>query len=79
MSYTVGDHFDQFIRQQVETGRYNNASEVVREGLRLVEEREIKLKALKEHLDSATERGGSRNSGEVRASIESKLKTLNLP
>tara|TARA_R110000782_G_scaffold49668_13_gene108072 strand:+ start:295 stop:549 length:255 start_codon:yes stop_codon:yes gene_type:complete len=47
MSYAVGEHFDKFIREQVSAGRYNNASEVVREGLRLVEEREAKLKALR--------------------------------
>lgn len=58
MSYAVGEHFDAFIREQVRSGRYNNASEVVREGLRLVEEREAKLKALKEHIDTAIERGG---------------------
>ena len=40
MSYAVGEHFERFIKSQVQAGRYNNASEVVREGLRLVEERE---------------------------------------
>ncbi len=65
MSYAVGDHFDTFIREQVQSGRYNNASEVVREGLRLVEEREAKLKALKEHIDTAIERGGHYSDDEV--------------
>lgn len=65
MSYAVGDHFDAFIREQVQSGRYNNASEVVREGLRLVEEREAKLKALKEHIDSAIERGGNYSDEEL--------------
>lgn len=58
MSYAVGDHFDKFIREQVSQGRYNNASEVVREGLRLVEEREVKLKLLREHVSKAIENGG---------------------
>jgi len=52
MSCAVGEHFDKFIREQVQAGRYNNASEVVREGLRLVEEREARLKALREHIDT---------------------------
>ena len=39
-SYAVGDHFEQFIRQQVQTGRYASASELVREALRLLETRE---------------------------------------
>ena len=43
-------HFDQFVQRQISSGRYGNASEVVREGLRLLEEQEqmraAKLKAL---------------------------------
>ncbi len=65
MSYAVGEHFDKFIREQVSAGRYNNASEVVREGLRLVEEREARLKALKEHVDTAIERGGKNNDEDM--------------
>ena len=51
-SIALGDHFETFIKEQVERGRFNNASEVVRAGLRLLEdaegERERKLKALDE-------------------------------
>lgn len=39
-SYAIGDHFEQFIRQQIDTGRYASASEVVRDALRGLEERE---------------------------------------
>lgn len=52
-SYAVGEHFESFIKKQVQAGRYNNASEIVRDGLRLVEERELKLKALREHVANA--------------------------
>jgi antitoxin ParD1/3/4 len=45
------EHFDQFVERQVSSGRYSNASEIVREALRLLEEqeqeREAKLKALR--------------------------------
>jgi antitoxin ParD1/3/4 len=39
-SYTIGSHFEKLVDGLVESGRYNNASEVVREGLRLLEDRE---------------------------------------
>ena len=46
------DHFDDFVAQQVTSGRYQNASEIVREALRLLEaqeeERKAKLKALRQ-------------------------------
>lgn len=45
-SVALGAHFEAFIKQQLDGGRYNNASEVVRAGLRLLEEQE-KLQALK--------------------------------
>lgn len=39
-SYVVGEHFERFIREQLDGGRYSSASEVVRDGLRLLEEQE---------------------------------------
>lgn len=39
-SYVVGEHFERFIKEQLEEGRYSSASEVVRDGLRLLEEQE---------------------------------------
>ena len=46
-SISLGNHFDQFISSQVSTGRYKNVSEVVRAGLRLLEDEESKIVALK--------------------------------
>lgn len=39
-SYTLGDRFERFVKAQVDSGRYNNASEVLRAGLRLLEDEE---------------------------------------
>ena len=51
--YTLGPDLEAFIQAQLASGRYNNASEVVREALRLMEERERQLAAV----DAAIERG----------------------
>ncbi len=50
-SVALGDHFSQFVSEQVDAGRYANASDVVRSGLRLLEEREVALVALRNELD----------------------------
>ena len=49
-SIVLGRHFEQFISAQIEHGRYGSASEVVRASLRLLEEREQKLAALRQAL-----------------------------
>ncbi len=46
-SITLGDHFEGFVDNQVTEGRFSNASEVVRAGLRLLEDEESKLKSLR--------------------------------
>lgn len=56
-SITLGKHFESFIFQQVQSGRYASASEVIRAGLRLLEEREVKLKALRLELEDGEKSG----------------------
>jgi len=58
-SITLGDHFEGFVADQVKTGRYGSASEVVQEGLRLVEEREQKLQALRRALEEGEKSGAA--------------------
>ena len=56
-SISLGDHFNAFIDTQVRTGRYGSASDVVRAGLRLLEEHEAKVKALQDALIAGEESG----------------------
>ncbi len=46
-SISLGNYFDQFVSSQVSTGRYKNVSEVIRAGLRLLEDEESKAIALR--------------------------------
>ena len=56
-SVTLGDHFADFIDKQVAQGRFGSASEVVRAGLRLLEEHEAKVKALQDALIAGEQSG----------------------
>ncbi|MFC5066756.1 type II toxin-antitoxin system ParD family antitoxin [Flaviflagellibacter deserti] len=60
-SYSLGEHYEKLIRELVDSGRYASASEVVRDGLRLVEEREetrqVKLEALRRMVREGIESG----------------------
>ncbi|MCW2306129.1 type II toxin-antitoxin system ParD family antitoxin [Rhodobium gokarnense] len=47
-SYSVGTRYEAFIARQVEEGRFNNASEVVRAGLRMLEDYETRLGDLRD-------------------------------
>ena len=50
-SITLGNHFDDFVKSSISAGRYKNVSEVVRAGLRLLEEEESKVIALKNAIE----------------------------
>ena len=56
-SISLGDHFASFIDTQVQGGRYGSASDVVRAGLRLLEEHEAKVKALQDALQAGEDSG----------------------
>ncbi|MBO9640319.1 MAG: type II toxin-antitoxin system ParD family antitoxin [Siphonobacter aquaeclarae] len=56
-SFSVGEHFNSFIQAQIESGRYASSSEVIRAGLRLLEEEEEKRAALKKALIAGEESG----------------------
>lgn len=58
-SIALNEHFAGFVKEQVAAGRYGNASEVIRAGLRLLEEREAKLRALRQAIDEGLSSGAA--------------------
>lgn len=56
-SFVLGDHFSDFIDQKISTGRFGSASEVVRAGLRILEEHEAKHQALQKAITAGLNSG----------------------
>lgn len=75
-SVALGNHFETFIREQLQSGRFNNASEVVRAGLRLLEEHEqryqAELQALRAEIAAGKASGVLQPAEEVFARLEAK-------
>ena len=69
-SVTIGNHFETFIAEQLEDGRFGSASEVVRAGLRLLEEHETRVLQLRAALIEGEE------SGFVEYSLEEFMDSL---
>lgn len=76
MNVSVGERWEGFVEDVLKAGRYATASEVVREGLRLVEEREMKLVALRETIESSIARGGAYSDEAVSANVDVALNNL---
>ena len=51
-SVTLGEHFDKFVAEEINLGRFQSVSEVIRAGLRRLEEDETKLQILREKLQA---------------------------
>ena len=60
-SISLGTYFDKFVQGRVMAGRFNNTSEVIRAGLRLLEEEENKVIALKNAINEGIESGISKD------------------
>jgi antitoxin ParD1/3/4 len=56
-SYSIGKHFEQLIEGLIASGRYSTASEIIRDGLRIIEEREQRREAKLEWLRAAIQEG----------------------
>ena len=56
-SVSLGNYFDQFVQDQVSEGRYKNVSEVIRAGLRLLEDEESKVLALRKAIQEGVDSG----------------------
>lgn len=76
MNVSIGDRWERFVEQAVKTGRYGSASEVVREGLRLVEEREAKLQALRATLEASIAAGGEVTEDELDVALAARGEEL---
>ena len=73
MNVSIGERWETFVESALKAGRYGSASEIVREGLRLVEEREAKLQALRNTLDASIARGGAHNDEAVGHHVDAAL------
>lgn len=75
-SVALGNHFETFIRDQVQSGRFNNVSEVVRAGLRLLEEQEqrkqLELEALRAEIAAGRASGSTKPADAVFDRLEAK-------
>ena len=70
MNVSIGERWEGFVDRIVRSGRYGSASEVVREGLRLVEEREAKLQALRATLAASIAAGGEVGDAELDQALD---------
>ncbi|WP_241649049.1 type II toxin-antitoxin system ParD family antitoxin [Rosenbergiella collisarenosi] len=74
----LSPYFEAFIREQIESGRYNNASEVIRAGLRVLEEREqqMKLETLHKAVSAGIDSGESKSAKEVFERLSQKYQRM---
>lgn len=77
-SFSLGQHFVDFINEQVSKGRFGSASDVVRSGLRLLEEQEARLENLRAAL-VAGEKSGRSRAFDIDAFLEGKHREFRAP
>jgi antitoxin ParD1/3/4 len=79
-SFALGERFERFIEEKVKSGRFGNASEVVRAGLRLLEDqerrRELELEKLRQSIDEGRQSGPPKPADEVFERLEAKYREM---
>jgi len=70
MNATIRDHWAQFVEYAVKTGQFGSPQDVVLEGLRLVEQREAKLRSLRDTLNASIEAGGCNTIEAVNRALD---------
>lgn len=79
-SVVLGEYFETFIKQQLASGRYNNASEVVRAGLRLLQQleqvNEARLGELRKAIDEGFDSGPGIPAEDVFDRLETKFRAM---
>ena len=79
ISADLGTQLESFVAKLVETGRYNSKSEVLREGIRLIQERETRLSVLDQSLARGladAEAGRVKPMSEVASRLEAKYQAM---
>jgi antitoxin ParD1/3/4 len=82
ISADLGSQLEGFVTKLVETGRYNSKSEVLREGIRLIQEREARLAVLDQALAKGiadAEAGRTKPADDVFTRLEAKYQTMGRP
>ncbi len=76
-SYVIGEHFEQFVKAQIGSGRYSSASEVIRDALRLMQEREqlreVKLANLRSEVQKGLASEPTKPAKEVFAGLRKRI------
>jgi antitoxin ParD1/3/4 len=73
MDVSIDARWEGFVRSAVDSGRFASAGDVVREGLRLVEERETKLRALRETVETSIAGGAGHDDNDIAAAVQARL------
>lgn len=79
-SVALGAHFEEFVKTQLSSGRYNNVSEIVREGLRMLEDqekwRQLKLETLRTEIQKGVDSGPGIPAEDVFSRLEAKYRRM---